>query len=63
MFGLSGLVIALILVLFGTLAAFAMRYKRCPSDKILVIYGKTTGGLSSRCIHGGATFVWPMIQT
>ena len=62
MFGLSGLVIALILVLFGTLAAFAMRYKRCPSDKILVIYGRTTGGRSSRCIHGGAAFVWPMIQ-
>ncbi|MFP6631655.1 MAG: flotillin family protein [Planctomycetota bacterium] len=44
------------------LAAFAMRYKRCPSDKILVIYGKTAGGRSSRCIHGGAAFVWPMIQ-
>ena len=62
MFGLSGLVIALILVLFGTLAAFAMRYNRYPSDKILVIYGRTTGGRSSRCIHGGAAFVWPMIQ-
>ena len=51
-----------LLVIFGTLAAFAMRYKRCPSDKILVIYGKTSGGRSSRCIHGGAAFVWPMIQ-
>ncbi len=54
--------VVLLLVMFGTLAAFAMRYKRCPSDKILVIYGKTTGGRSSRCIHGGAAFVWPMIQ-
>ena len=51
-----------LLVIFGTLAAFARCYKRCPSDKILVIYGKTTGGRSSRCIHGGAAFVWPMIQ-
>ena len=50
-----------LLVIFGTLAAFAMRYKRCPSDKILVIYGKTTGR-SPRCIHGGAAFVWPLIQ-
>lgn len=38
------------------------RYKRCPSDKILVIYGKTGKGQSARCIHGGAAFVWPVIQ-
>ncbi|QVK18671.1 flotillin family protein [Mycoplasmatota bacterium] len=43
------------------------RYRRCPSDKILVIYGrvgKGSGGdkRSARCIHGGADFVWPVIQ-
>ena len=59
----GGLLIVFVLVIFGTLAAFAMRYKRCPSDKILVIYGKTSGGRSSRCIHGGAAFVWPLIQS
>jgi flotillin len=37
------------------------RYRRCPSDKILVIYGKTGGG-SARCLAGGAAFVWPVIQ-
>lgn len=37
------------------------RYKRCPSDKILVIYGKTGGG-SAKCLAGGAAFVWPVIQ-
>ncbi len=37
------------------------RYKRCPSDRILVISGKTGQG-SSKCIAGGATFVWPVIQ-
>ena len=58
----GGLVIVFVLVIFGTLAAFAMRYKRCPSDKILVIYGNTKGNRSSRCIHGGAAFVWPLIQ-
>ena len=62
MFGIPMVIIALLLVLFGTLAAFAMRYKRCPSDKILVIYGRTAGGLSSKCLHGGAAFIWPMIQ-
>ena len=56
------LLVVFIVVIFGTLAAFAMRYKRCPSDKILVIYGRTKGGRSSKCIHGGAAFVWPMIQ-
>ena len=59
--GLLSTTVVFLLVIFGTLAAFAMRYKRCPSDKILVIYGKTTGR-SSRCIHGGAAFVWPLIQ-
>ncbi|WP_299521859.1 flotillin family protein [uncultured Lutibacter sp.] len=38
------------------------RYKRCPSDRILVVYGKTGGGLSAKCIHGGASFIWPIIQ-
>ena len=54
-------------VLFVTLAAILKRYRRCPSDKILVIYGKTgknaAGSISSaRCIHGGAAFIWPVFQ-
>lgn len=40
---------------------FVTRYKRCPSDKILVIYGRTGRG-SAKCIHGGAAFVVPVIQ-
>ena len=60
--GFLGTTVVFLLVIFGTLAAFAMRYKRCPSDKILVIYGRTAGGRSSKCIHGGAAFVWPLIQ-
>jgi flotillin len=38
------------------------RYKRCPSDKILVIYGKVAKGQTAHCVHGGAAFVWPIIQ-
>lgn len=49
------------IVAFVTITALLSRYKRCPSDKILVIYGKT-GGSSARCIHGGGAFVWPVIQ-
>ncbi len=38
------------------------RYRRCPSDKILVVYGTTGNKGSAKCIHGGGTFVWPIIQ-
>lgn len=48
-------------VLFVTILALVSRYKRCPSDKILVIYGRT-GGTSAKCIHGGGAFIWPVIQ-
>ena len=45
----------------ATLMFMASRYKRCPSDKLLVVYGKTSGG-SARVYHGGGVFVWPIIQ-
>jgi uncharacterized membrane protein YqiK len=51
-----------IVVGLGTIFFWIQRYKRCPSDKILVVYGKTQGVRSSKCIHGGACFVWPVIQ-
>ncbi|MCI0675514.1 MAG: hypothetical protein L0Y42_07035, partial [Phycisphaerales bacterium] len=38
------------------------RYKRCPSNRILVKYGNVGGNKAAKCIHGGATFVWPLIQ-
>lgn len=50
------------LILFGTFVFFASRYKRCPSDRILVVYGRVGGQKSARCFHGGAAFVWPVIQ-
>ena len=61
------LIIIIVAVLFVTLAAILKRYRRCPSDKILVIYGKTgrnaSGSISSaRCVHGGAAFIWPVFQ-
>lgn len=48
-------------VFFIVILALISRYKRCPSDKILVVYGRT-GGTSARCIHGGGAFIWPVIQ-
>lgn len=55
------LIVVAAVVLFVTIASLVSRYKRCPSDKILVIYGKT-GGTSARCVHGGGAFIWPVIQ-
>lgn len=55
-------VAALLVLITVTLVFLASRYKRCPSDKILVIYGKVGTGQSARCIHGGGTMVWPLIQ-
>ena len=63
---LIGLVVLVVLV-FMTLMALLSRYKRCPSDRILVIYGRVGKGAtgttrSAKCIHGGAAFIWPIIQ-
>ena len=49
-----------VLVLFTSTAMYlASRYKRCPSDMILVIFGKVGEGQSARCIHGGACLTRP----
>jgi flotillin len=50
------------LVVFGMLALFASRYKRCPANKILVISGSVGSGNAAKCISGGGAFVWPVIQ-
>jgi flotillin len=54
--------VALALVFFSFLLLITQRYKRCRSDQVLVIFGKVGGGNTSRCIHGGAAFIWPLIQ-
>lgn len=53
--------------IFILIVSFFRRYKRCPSDRILVVYGKVGKGgdaesRSAKCIHGGAAFIWPVIQ-
>ncbi len=58
-----------VFIIFAVLAVGAFgfillvtRYKRCASDEILVVYGRIRGGKASRCIHGGAVMVWPLVQ-
>ena len=56
-------IVAIVVFLLGTAALLFSRYKMCPSDKILIVYGKVGAGRSAKCIHGGATFVMPVIQS
>jgi len=65
-----GIIIAvvLVLVLVMLLLTVLLRYKKCPSDKIMVIYGKVSPNKdgtsrSAKCIHGGASFIWPFVQS
>ena len=65
--GLFGLIVAILVLVFMVLAFIVSRIKKCPSDKIMVIYGRVgqnTDGSSrsATCIHGGAKFVYPFIQ-
>ncbi len=59
--GVFGIVTA-VLFIFVIIIYFIRRYKRCPSDRILVVYGKVGSGSSAKCIHGGASFIWPVFQ-
>lgn len=61
------LIVVIVILAFTALLVFLTRYRKCPSDKIMVIYGKVGQDSSgtartSRCIHGGAAFIWPVIQ-
>ena len=57
----------IVLLVLTTLIVILSRYRKCPSDKVLVIYGKVGTAQdgsqrSAKCIHGGAAFIWPVIQ-
>lgn len=50
------------IILVFLFVAIINRYRRCPSDKILVIYGNRGTSKSAKCVHGGGAFVWPIIE-
>ena len=60
-FGVLSL-IAFVVLAFFTIIFLASRYKRCPSDKVLVIFGRVEKGRSSKAMHGGGAFIWPLVQ-
>lgn len=57
-----GFIGAAVLIFFVVSAYVATRYRRCPSNRILVVFGRVGSGRASKCLHGGGTFVWPVIQ-
>ena len=53
----------LVAVILLTFIGILSRYRKCKSDEVLVVYGKTGGEKkSAKLYHGGAAFVWPIIQ-
>jgi flotillin len=61
-FGAIALIIVPVLLVLFFLTFLARQYRRCPSNRILVVYGKVTGERAAKCIHGGGTFVIPLLQ-
>lgn len=62
-----GLITVAVILFFTLLILVVSRFRKCPSDKIMVIYGKVGSNAdgtarSARCVHGGASFVWPVFQ-
>jgi flotillin len=62
LFWLGGIAVTVMIVFFGMVLPLAARYKRCPSNRVLVIYGRASSGEASKCIHGGAAFIMPLLQ-
>lgn len=56
------LLVAVPILLFSLVIAFARRYKRCPSNRVLVVYGRSKDGRVSRTLHGGGTLVLPLLE-
>jgi flotillin len=55
-------IVGLFILVFAFIIYMASRYRRCPSDQILVIFGSVGKNQTSRCIHGGGVFVLPLFQ-
>lgn len=66
---MEGIVLACVVavLLFSLVLVIFTRYRKCPSDKVMVIYGRVGSNKdgtsrSAKCIHGGASFIWPVVQ-
>jgi flotillin len=62
LFYVFALIAAVVVIVFVFGPLVATRYKRCPSNRILVKYGKVGGSQAAKCFHGGGAFIIPFIQ-
>ena len=53
---------ALVLMFLFFIVFVVKQYKRCPSNQVLVLYGRIGGNQPAQCIHGGGKFVVPLLQ-
>ncbi len=65
--GIIGLIVAVVVIIFTLILLLCTRFKKCPSDKIMVVYGRVSKNQdgttrSAKCLHGGITFVVPVLQ-
>ena len=62
-FGTLGVVATIVLLVLFVLTMLTRQYRRCPSNRVLVVYGKVAGSRAAKCMHGGGTFVVPLLQS
>ncbi|OHB79056.1 MAG: hypothetical protein A2V98_02030 [Planctomycetes bacterium RBG_16_64_12] len=56
------MIAAIMAMMFVMITLLLKQYKRCPPNRILVVYGKTGPDTSARCVHGGAVLIVPLLQ-
>ncbi|MCP3980148.1 MAG: flotillin family protein [bacterium] len=54
---------AFVLLVLFFMTLLVRQYRRCPSNRVLVVYGKVAGQRAARCLHGGGTFIIPLLQS
>jgi len=62
-FSTLGVVGSVVLLILFVVTMLVRQYRRCPSNRVLVVYGKVTGERAARCLHGGGTFIIPLLQS
>jgi flotillin len=61
-FGPIALIVVPVLIVLGVITFVVRQYRRCPSNRILVVFGKVGGDQAAKCVHGGGVFVVPLFQ-
>src|SRR5262245_57017808 len=63
-FGFPIVVVGLLLAGLSTFVAFARNYRKCPPNKVLVVFGRKhrASGKGYRLINGGSAFVLPLFE-